>query len=1158
MRHARALVVLVVLGFTVILSPTSSYAQLEHSVWYFGYGFGLDFRSDPPTLLREGGLEAFEGSASICDPETGAPLFYTDGVKVWNKDHQVMPNGNDLFSEQSSSQAAVIFPAPGDKNRYYIFTVDQSGYRGPSRGINYSIVDMTLDGGRGDVTTKNVNLLGPSSERITAVKVCGGSAYWVIGHELGSARHFAWYVDANGVDTQPVISNIGTIHGPGWEDGIGWMAASADGTKLASVFYMRPAALPHVELYRFDPTTGIISDPVNLYKSVQPYGVAFSPSGRYLYVTSVARLEQYDLSNWDYVSIENSQWYAPSGTNENGAIKAGPDGKLYVQHSAFLSLIEFPEQQGDNCNYRNAYTLGDFRQWGLSNNVDAHSQLKCGIPDALIKRFDTLICVGECVNFYDSSRRGAINWEWEFEGTTDQRYIGKDALNICYTEPGRYAIKLFASNETGVDTAFAWITVRECPVPSISLRDTTICKGKSIVFADTSLLETDRSWQFEGGEPATATGTVTPEIRYFTPGTHKVTFIASNEFGADTAIAFVTVEDCPDPVALAEFDTVICVGEMLSFVDRSLNSPTQWDWSFDGASPASSSEKDPQGISYAVAGYYSVRQIVHNSVGVDTAFHRIRVNECLPPEARLNDVTICQGDSIDLQDISLTAPTAWEWTLDGTEVKTFYVQHPGKIGYDTAGTFSLRLVVANEYGSDTATSTITVLSAEAWTEGEIEFLPAVDLCSFVDTFITVYAGCRAIAVNDIVSHDLVLQLNLTEGLIAPNDSLRIPFIIAPTAIGASMGTISFTANGKDYVIRVKYSGKADVEQFAFSEFDSLFNSFVCDTIARELTISNNACAEHAISIAYITPANVGFRLEDQTFPLRIASSGTSSLVIHYAASVTAASEAELVIVTASGNERRLRLSGTRMIPQAGSVTLVASGPQSLLPNEKTSARVTLVDPIAAELAPSEIEIVFRYNTDLLSASSINAQGGWQVASEHEQQGTLTLLLRRPQSAVLANTTLLDIEFGSFLTTESTTELTVESIRCDPQDPDFESCIYRLETTDTSRVALLQVCGDDQMQDAMGRSRALSLRVEPHPVKLTEGLRFSVDVGNSELIGQPMIVELIDLIGKRTRVLETIASAGTATYTSSLQVAQGVYVLRVYINGSEQHETVIIE
>src|ERR1039458_4318412 len=213
--------------------PQLSRAQKQYDVWYFGDRAGLDFNSGTPISIAGGQINTIEGCASICDDKTGAILFYTDGDTVWNRNNQVMPNGTGLLGNFSSTQSAMIIGDPSSDNRYYLFTCDQGGYIGPNKGVNYSIVDMTLDGGLGDITTKNVHLLDSATEKITAVRQPNSCNSWVIAHKFNSNAFYVWEVNDTGIVLTPVNSNVGVVQTGSVDETIGYLVSSQDGTRLA-------------------------------------------------------------------------------------------------------------------------------------------------------------------------------------------------------------------------------------------------------------------------------------------------------------------------------------------------------------------------------------------------------------------------------------------------------------------------------------------------------------------------------------------------------------------------------------------------------------------------------------------------------------------------------------------------------------------------------------------------------------------------------------------------------------------------------------------------------------------------------------------------------------------------------------------------------------
>ena len=209
--------------FFFLFFVTLGFSQAEASHWYFGNGAGLIFDTTAGTVLGTNAaastISTSEGCSSISD-FNGNLLFYTDGRNVWDKNHIIMPNANynvgtGLLGDPSSTSSGLIIPKPGNTDQYYVFTVDEPHHQnafafpnqGPAdvsgnaissydsggsvpladdgfnNGLAYSLVDLTLNSGDGDIVTseKNIQLqtYDPNdqsqgaykcSEKITAVE----------------------------------------------------------------------------------------------------------------------------------------------------------------------------------------------------------------------------------------------------------------------------------------------------------------------------------------------------------------------------------------------------------------------------------------------------------------------------------------------------------------------------------------------------------------------------------------------------------------------------------------------------------------------------------------------------------------------------------------------------------------------------------------------------------------------------------------------------------------------------------------------------------------------------------------------------------------------------------------------------------------------------
>ena len=431
-----------------LLLFASCFSQKESAIWYFGDYAGLDFNSGNPVPLLDSALITKEGCATISDAN-GNLLFYTDGTTVWDRQHNVMPNGEGLLGHSSSTESAIIVPKPGSTSSYYIFTIDKPSYflteDEPIDGINYSEVNMSLNNGFGDIPqeTKNRHLITydtnntlqskyKSSEKITAVSHSSGGSVWVITHFVD--KFYSFLVDVNGVNSTPIISNTPLSVLPRFnEDGanisaIGYLKVSPNGKKIAIAHSSMSVGSPRsgtknsgrVLLYDFNNTTGEVRNQIGIINNVYPYGIEFSPNSKLLYVSlSIfdtndlfvnSLINQYNLESSNIVSskqiINNSQ-------NVAGAMQLAIDGKIYragyetfgVGHN--ISVIKNPNAIGTACDYsHNSINLdGRAAQLGLPPFVQS----------IFLASFDyEFTCLNDETHFFITSEDPYDSVLWDF------------------------------------------------------------------------------------------------------------------------------------------------------------------------------------------------------------------------------------------------------------------------------------------------------------------------------------------------------------------------------------------------------------------------------------------------------------------------------------------------------------------------------------------------------------------------------------------------------------------------------------------------------------------------------------------------------------------------------------------------------------------------
>ncbi|MEM1000356.1 MAG: T9SS type A sorting domain-containing protein [Bacteroidota bacterium] len=349
------------LFLVLTVAPVHSQTR-AHEVWYFGNLAGLDFSGGNPVAVTNSAMNMFEGCSSVSDSLTGSLLFYSDGITVWDRNHNVMPNGTGLMGNNSSSQSAMIVPSPAANGQYYLFTVTTG-----LSGLRYSIVDMTQNGGLGAVTTtKNILLRPGTTEQQAAIYHQDCNRVWIMCHGTGTSTWYAFLLSATGI-TGPFPSSGGGASL--W--GIGQMKFSPDGSRVA----VRRAYNPDFTVVcDFDNTNGTVSNCIELNTGTafDNYGLSFSPNSNLLYICSYngSTLSQFDLLAGSQAAIQASR-VAIGSPNQGGSMQNGPDGRLYISPSGQTSVhrVNSPNVVGTGAGFQlNAVSLaGRQARLGLPN-----------------------------------------------------------------------------------------------------------------------------------------------------------------------------------------------------------------------------------------------------------------------------------------------------------------------------------------------------------------------------------------------------------------------------------------------------------------------------------------------------------------------------------------------------------------------------------------------------------------------------------------------------------------------------------------------------------------------------------------------------------------------------------------------------------------------
>jgi gliding motility-associated-like protein len=447
---------------TLFFFTSLAFAQQQASNWYFGYNAGVKFNSDGTvTALTDGQLFTDEGCASLSD-NNGNLLFYTDGVTIFNKNHQVMPNGNNLMGDSSTTQSATIVPMPGSATLFYVFTLD--AFAG-ANGFRYSVVDMAANGGLGAVTAaKNVLIYSTAGEKIAIVKHANGTDYWVVTHGWNNNTFYSHLLTNTGVSNTPVVSSIGAYIGGQIENVWGYMKISPNGKKLAVC-----NSLIDFELFDFDNSTGGISNEIilattNSTLSNINYGVEFSPDSNKLYFTLSNKfpipdnIAQYDLLATDIPASKQIVFTAAVG-KQMFALQLAPNNKIYICVSGEnkLYVINNPNSLGATCNVQN----------NAVNLLESFSGI--GLPSFASSFFylPSITTTANCVNvpntFSVSNATNPTAATWNFGDGNSANGLNP---SHTYTSPGNYTVAVTVTSASGTANNVQNIVIH--PQPTVN------------------------------------------------------------------------------------------------------------------------------------------------------------------------------------------------------------------------------------------------------------------------------------------------------------------------------------------------------------------------------------------------------------------------------------------------------------------------------------------------------------------------------------------------------------------------------------------------------------------------------------------------------------------------------------------------------------------
>jgi PKD repeat protein len=253
------------------------------------------------------------------------------------------------------------------------------------------------------------------------------------------------------------------------------------------------------------------------------------------------------------------------------------------------------------------------------------------------------------------------------------------------------------------------------PIASFTASPTSGQVPLTVTFTDTSTGgPTSWAWDFGDGQTATTQDAV---HTYTAVGSYLARLTVTNAGGSSSATTTITVTSAPTGAPVAIFTASPSSGSpplTVTFTNASTGVPTSWAWNF-GDGQSSNLQNPPPHV-YANTGTFTVTLTVSNAGGSSTATQTVTTNAvCIAPNASFS-VSPLSGKkkkaSFVVTDSSsnMSNPgcnNTWSWNFgDGTGNSSLQAP-PGHV-YDSQGTYTIQLNVANSAGTSTASHVVTV------------------------------------------------------------------------------------------------------------------------------------------------------------------------------------------------------------------------------------------------------------------------------------------------------------------------------------------------------------------------------------------------------------------------------------------------------------------
>lgn len=311
-----------------------------------------------------------------------------------------------------------------------------------------------------------------------------------------------------------------------------------------------------------------------------------------------------------------------------------------------------------------------------------------------------------------NASQNATTYSWNFgDGSPVIITTSPVPPTHTYTVAGTYTITLIASNScNSSQSTVSPIIVVGAPVVAFTATPNPGCAPQVVNFTNQSTgvqPANNYTWNFGNGNIVSGTGNP-PAQTYPTSGSYTVTLVAGSACGTDTVQQVIVIDTIPD-VILTVNPTNGCTPLVVTSNNASTGGALTYAWYIDNVYYSNAAQIPPQTFTCPpgnVPVTHSIHLYVTNHCGVRDSNVNITVHPAVVAQFTPVTATICQGGSVTFTQNSLGDQLTYAWDFGNGNTSTTAGPHTET--YNTAGTFTVSLIVNGYCGADTVIHTVVV------------------------------------------------------------------------------------------------------------------------------------------------------------------------------------------------------------------------------------------------------------------------------------------------------------------------------------------------------------------------------------------------------------------------------------------------------------------